>query len=200
MRGFSAQSVFVSPEAAYSFDASMRHETRLGEEGGPAFERLRLLSRPFEYHFEEFPSLPSMPMRCFGLFRRLRLRSYADGAEEAGAARCHALLRVMAAARKSVRGGGGGAARPCLCRRFRKIAQASAPTFISVSMYGVESVEERLWPTVVMCDMDNVSVSPFAKRTMRHGFADELGIARPRQALSDLRRAFSQAAAALGAS
>ena len=183
----------VSPEAAYSFDASMRRDRLMKKES--CLERLRLLSRPFEYFEELVSSVDADALLDY--FADCACASYADGASEAEQLDAIRVLReVMAAARKI--GAGERAVAALLDHASVGVSRKNCPGQRAdvhfVSMYGVESVEERLWPTVVMCDMDNVSFPVRQADDAAWSFADELGIARPRQALSDLRRAFSQAA------
>ena len=50
-----------------------------------------------------------------------------------------------------------------------------------------------VWNTVIMCDMDNASFPVKNADDAATAFAADLGVARPRYALDDLRRAFASA-------
>lgn len=183
----------VTHDAAYAFDAAVRRDRLIDKEA--CLERMRLLSRSFEY-FEELASSVDADalLDYFADRARACSRDAAHEAEQLDAVRV--LRDVMASARKV------GANERAVAQVLQSATvDASKRNFSSgeaavhfVGMYGVESAEEGPWETVVMCDMDNVSFPVRQADDAAWSFADELGIARPRQALSDLRRAFSQAA------
>ncbi|MDO4443427.1 MAG: PD-(D/E)XK nuclease family protein [Slackia sp.] len=183
----------VSSDAAYSFDASLRRDRLMGKES--CLERIRALSCSFE-HFEALvSSVAAEPSVDY--FVDYARAHYADAASEAEQLDAIRVLREVMAAARAV-GESEGAIAALLDHATvavsKKNCTGGRADVHFVSAYGIGSVEERLWPTVVMCDMDNVSFPVRQADDAAWSFADELGIARPRQALSDLRYAFSQAA------
>lgn len=182
----------VSSSRAYAFDASVRRDRLVQKE--ECLERLRSLSRSFEF-FEELTASVDADalLDYFSDCVYAMQEGEAYVAEQLDAVRV--LREVMASARML-----GAESRTVRCvlehatvNVSRTNCETDAAGVCICEPFCVETLDEVAWETVVMCDMDNVSFPAKQTDNAALSFARELGIARERHAMDDMRQAFVEA-------
>lgn len=183
----------VSTQTAYRFDCMVRGDRLLTKER--CIEALRDVSRSFSY-FEDLVESPDADA-LIGYFEdRARSLEYGAAFVSEQLAALSALRDVMAAAR--CMGLSARSVETVLQSTSVDVSRSSCddvPDVLIVDAWRADAVEPSLWPTVVMCDMDNASFPVKNADDAASSFAECLGIARPRRALADLRDAFAATAA-----
>lgn len=181
----------ISSEEAYDFDVAIRCDRLLSRDA--CLEMLRRTSRSFEY-FEDLVC-SSESDALLGYFED---RARVCGGDEAYVAEQLSAIAALRDAMAAARCVGAGdreifSVAESLRVDVSRATSSAIPRVLIIDARQIESAGERLWDTVVMCDMDNVSFPVKNTDDASVAFAKELGIARPRFILEDLRRSFASA-------
>lgn len=181
----------VSSEEAYDLDAMLRGDRLLSRDA--CLDALRRASRTFEYFEELVESTDSDAL--LGYFED---RARMCGGDEAFVAEQLAAISALRDTMTAARRAGAGVREVFDVAGSLRVDASRAtspadPRVLIIDARQVETAGDGVWNTVVMCDMDNVSFPVKNVDDAAVAFAGELGIARPRYALDDLRRAFAVA-------
>ena len=181
----------LSSADAYDFDVWLRSDRLMTREA--CLEKMRSRSRAFEYFEELVDSVDADAL--LGYFED-RARSF--GGDESVVSEQLAAIAALRDAMAAARCVGADSCAVVEAVNAQRVdasraTSSAVPQVLIVDARRIEAAGDRVWNTVIMCDMDNVSFPVKNADDAATAFAADLGVARPRYAFDDLRRAFASA-------